>query len=174
LSKLQVARKSIFASENAGITRPELEYAIAHCLSFKDLNFFLLVFANGEAEVLDQVELELNYGSGLLAETPHILININAACKKIFPKLRLPAPSLAYSLSEKELDIISAIRAGEYDDIEIHLRDGEIHRLELKERHREADISLAEFLKKASYGEMTIKIQDGRPVLTELVTSKKI
>ena len=88
--------------------------------------------------------------------------------------MSIPLPFFAPYLDEKELSVIEAIREGRHDEIEVRLRDGSVERIELKERRKGGIRGIDDLLSKISFGEMTIKVQDGKPVLTELVEKRKV
>ena len=129
LNALKTVKDSVFKAIKKGVTRPDFEYAIAHGVLVKKTTFFLLVFSDGGAEVLDQEQIDFNRGLGLLSEQSYLTLNINALCKQIIPSLSIPLPFFAPYLDEKELSVIEAIREGRHDEIEVRLRDGSVERI---------------------------------------------
>lgn len=174
LETLQAVRNSIFKVPKNHATRPDFEYAVAHCLVKKNSSFFLLVFSEGRADVIDQDQLDFNKALGLLSGESYLTISINAICKQVIPSLSIPINPISTHLDEKELSVVNAIREGRYDQIEVHSRDGKVNRIELKERRQGRQEKIDELISKISFGEVTVKFQNGKPVLTEVVESRKV
>jgi len=174
LESLEIARHAIFdLPDRPGVKRVEFEYAVAHCLFRRRSKFMILMFRDGHAEVINEDEFDLNRSVGLLDYDSFLTINLNRLCKKHMPSVDIPASSFKIHLTDKELSVIESIRAGEYDVVEVHRRDGEIDLIKCRSNKQAAAKKLDELARKIEFGEFTVKVQKGKAVVTQVSESKK-
>ncbi len=174
LDTLEIARRAIFdMPDRPGKKRVELEYAVAHCVFLRRSKFMIIMFSDGHAEVLNEDEFDLNRTVGLLDYDSFLTINLNRICKKHLPSVEIPSSGFKVDLSDKELSVVASIRAGEYDVVEVHRRDGEIDRIKCRSNKQTVVKKLDELARKIEFGEFTVKVQKGKAVVTQFSESKK-
>lgn len=176
LDRLEIARRAIFdLPDRPDTKRVEFEYAVAHCVFLKRYRFLILVFGDGHAEVLseDQFDLNRNRSAGLLDYESFLTINLNRLCKKHLPSIEIPPSGFKVDLSDKELSVIESLRAGKFDVVEVHRRDGEIDLIRRRSKKQAAAKKLDELARKIEFGEFTVKVQKGKAVVTQVSETKK-
>ena len=76
-------------------------------------------------------------------------------------------------ITQKELEIMHAIRQDKYDAITIIFNNGDISRIETKTHHIAEDEKLIDMIQKVSHGNFTIKKKDGKIVFIEKTEKRK-
>ncbi len=175
LDLLRIARRAIFeVPERPAIVRPDFEYAVANCLSENPNRFLVVFFSDGFAEVTDEATLELSIESTLFTPDSYLAVDLNHCCKNVSPKTPLPQFRVKLALSDEETSVIESVRSGQYDVVEVHSADGKVDRIKCRSRTNKTANQLDDLAKRMKYGEFTVKVQDGKATLTEVVESKKV
>jgi len=114
---------------------PQLEYYISLALVNKPV--FLLIFASGESYPVTDNEFQINreYSSN----SHHIQININHILQNIFPDKDLtPKFKPSFELNMDERKVIQMLRLGNFNEINLTLKEG------LDEKLEEPEINIQE------------------------------
>ena len=166
LEKLREVHKTLNPSSLA------FETGIALCLRTPPIPVFIAVFDDGTAEVATLTSLRVtDYLVGY--EHPYIRINLNTLCCEILGTDKLmPARTDAIDLMSEEHDVISALRDKQADEVKVILKDGSINRVE-KTKSFKGNQHLADLLNDLNFGEMTVNVENGKPVSTKITKKTK-
>lgn len=152
--------------------REIFECGVALCMMRKGIS--LIVFSDGHIEITPRSALTMNESMSTFRETTYLVVSLNRCLEQIFPDKSYLPPLDMFELSAKEISILSTLRSGEYDEITIQLKNGDLERIDTKKGHIGEAEKLADTLSKFSYGDLTIKKQAGKIVFSEVVTKAKL
>jgi len=150
--------------------RPLTVLEIAICLCTKRLPIFVVVLADGNADIADPASLELT--DRWLGYHHHIRICLNNIVREIIgvdgddlkpipPRLTGLSEGDRHLLNEKEKELLQVARSGKNDELHVLFRDGEIFQID-ETKMVEGARSIADALTEINYGEINIKIENGR------------
>lgn len=116
------------------------------------------MFSDGYIDIVPKrvfTSYELNSN---LKELAYLVIDLNRCLELFFDYMDLSS-SDDFVLSKKEISILSVLRAGNYDEISIQMKNGVIDRIDTKARHLENIGKLSDILNKVVNGDFIIKKQ---------------
>lgn len=149
-----------------------LECGVALCMMRKGIN--LIVFSDGHIEVVPRSAIIENESIGYFKETAYLVISLNTCLSRILHN-RDYSPNLdTFQLSQKEMAILAELRAGEYDEVTIKMKNGDVDRIDTKAKHIGEIGKLSDILNKVAFGEFRISKEDGKIVLIEETKKEKL
>jgi len=148
------------------------EFGVALCMVRKAV--YLVVFPDGMIELATRDSLAFSESLGYFTDTSYLVVNLNHCLKQLFPTVNFTPDLDSFQLSEKERTILLGLRRGDYDEIRIQMRDGDIERIDTKTNHLHEIGRLADILNKISYGEVTIKKANGKILFVEEIQKEKV
>lgn len=170
LEKLRVTYDNLF-TVNGKPNSWKFDFAMALCLLSKPVPMFIVVFNDGDAEVATLADLEAT-DAWVGYQHPYIRINLNTLCCEMYNKEKyLPALSMKGAITKKEQELVDSIRQGEDDEINLHLKDGKIDRID-KTKKIAGGGKIADLLH-MDFGEITIQVADGKPVYARQVKKER-
>lgn len=148
-----------------------LECGVALCMMRKGIN--LIVFSDGYIEVIPRSAIMENESIGYFKETAYLVISLNNCLSRILHN-RDYSPTLdTFELSKKEIAVLAELRAGEYDEITVKMKNGDVDRIDTKAKHIGEIGKLSDILNKVAFGEFRISKEDGKIVLLEETKKEK-
>lgn len=175
LEKMKKGYETLFFPENVGSpskNKKLLEFGISLCLMRKAI--YLIAFSDGCIELATQDNINTSEAIGLLRETSYLVINLNNCLSQLFPKINFQPQLNTFELTDKEVSILSMLRDGDCNEIVVHMKNGDIDRIDTKTKHVGEIGKLADILNKVSHGNFIIKKQDGKIVCVETTKKKKV
>ena len=170
LETLRNAHQTLFFCNNKPY--PALEAAFGMVL--RRMPIFVTIFQDGEADIATEECIEFSERiRGQLP--PFIRIPINELVGEILgnaDKLK-PKYTNKLEMNETEMDALLSLRSGEYDSVNMRARDGKIERVEKKRKVEGAAERIIDLLKETDFGEVTVKVENGKPVYTEVTKKEK-
>jgi DNA-binding transcriptional MerR regulator len=167
LEKLRETHKSLSPS-----TSIEFEAALALCFQKPATPVFVVVFDDGYAEVATLRSLRITeYMVGY--ELPYIRINMNALCCQMLGNASLMPPlKMPIELVGSEQEIVEALRGADNSEVRFLVNKGDIEEIQ-QVKKLEGLQHIATLMQKISHGEVTVKIENGRPVHTTTIKKKR-
>lgn len=168
LDEILIVKKQLF--QNVVQKFKLIDFAIMH--SVLSNPYLMLVYSDGKISVMSAK----TYSSVIAKEPlpPHITFNFFHLAKNIFPNnnfsLGIENPDFE-SISSNEMKLLFYLRTGNYDEIKIRLKSGEIYLLEGKKKIQQYD-NLMEIIRQANYQNIEIKTENGR--ISHIETTEKI
>lgn len=162
-------QSTFFSPAKNQVEIPILEFSIFRCMIRKPI--VVIVYADGWCEYLTKSDYEFNLQIGLLEEKAYLVVNLNQCVRSVLPKIDAPEYPLTVTPTEAELEVIGKLRKGEFDELNIQLKNGEIHSLKTIYKSNEDVLGLIE---KLEYGECKIVRQKGKTVLTQVSELQRI
>jgi DNA-binding transcriptional MerR regulator len=135
---------------------------------------YLVIFSDGYIELANRETLSAGESLGLLQDSSYLVISINNCLKNIFPNNDLRPHLNNFQLSEKEISILSALRTGGYDEINIHKKNGDVDRIDTKTTHMGEIGKLSDILNTVTNGDFVIKKKDGKISFVEKINKEKV
>lgn len=177
LEKIKKSYKTAFYDLNTGKNETyELEFAILMAMMKRPI--YGVVFPDGWFEIISDSGIQITniVYRGDIENLSYISISINKCLKRIFPKKDFgPEIDLPNLLSKSEENILEVIREGNFDEVSIIFKNGEIDRIDTKETsNKESVEKIMNMIQKTKFGDFKIKIQDGQIVFTEANQKKKV
>jgi len=172
LDKIVALKKSLeLHSDEIKISKmPLLEMYVRYVLS-NVKPFYLIVREGGQGSVGFRNEVELHKELGFVGN--HICINLNDIMKRVFPNANLELEfKVDWKLNEAEEDLIRLIRSGEFKEIEIKTREGNINTIDALELIKEQS-RFREIANNYDFQDITSKYREGRLVAIERKVKKK-
>lgn len=150
----------------------EFETGLALCFQKPSTPVFVVVFDDGSAEVATLRSLRVtDYMVGY--DLPYIRINLNALCCQVLGSDKLMPPRLPpLELLDKEREVFKLLHEGGADEVRLRLKDGAVSEIESVKKHEGAQ-RIADLMQDINYGEITVKIERGKPVHTTTVKKKR-
>ncbi|HAT1793404.1 TPA: MerR family transcriptional regulator [Legionella pneumophila] len=131
------------------------EFGILSCIMRKSIN--LIVFLDGHAQIVSGNMILLNESVSYFTETSYLVINLNRCLAKVFPDKDFSPRLDSFELSTNETLALAQLRLGNYDEIIIKMKNGDIERINTNNIHKGNEIGiLADILNKVENG--TIRI----------------
>lgn len=157
LEKLRVSYKTL------GPSSLWFEVGLALCLQKRAVPVFVVVLDDGTAEVATLHSLRItDYMVGY--DHPYIRVNLNTLCAEFFNSNKLMPPRVpAVELLDQERRIINSVRDQQLSEVKLHLKNGEIERLETTERFTELQ-NISNLMGDIGYGEITVQVENGKTV----------
>lgn len=149
-----------------------LEFGIFMCMLKKAI--YLIVFSDGHIEMADKNAITRSESLGYFNEPSYIVISLNNCLTRIFPEKDFKPNLDTFELSKKEISILYEIRFGNYDEVSIHFKSGELDRIDMKTKHIQEIGKLTDILNKVSYGDFSIKRQNGKITYVEEIKKEKL
>ncbi|HOX86596.1 MAG TPA: MerR family transcriptional regulator [bacterium] len=171
IEKIQKARKKLTGGKGFdGSEYPLLEFYVARAFTSR-VPCFLLVFEDGRAEPLSDVQL--NLGTQLRLFGNCIRISLNYILQEIYADLDLK-PQFEHNLylNPSEFELMSMIRMQNFESIKIKLNDGQIEMLEAS-RSEKVERRIIDILKEDKYQNIEIKQNNGNIVYINKTVKKK-
>lgn len=134
----------------------------------------LIVFSDGYIEVVPRGAVTYSESTEYFNEMSYLVISLNACLNRFFPNKNFSPNLDTFELSDKEIAILAELRSGDFDEINIHMINGDIHRFDTKTKHMGEIEKIADILNNVSYGEFTIKKVNGKISFIESVTKNKV
>ncbi|MDO8742464.1 MAG: MerR family transcriptional regulator [bacterium] len=171
LEKLQFVKKCLLKPLDNSVTLLEFYVATAKATSH-DSECFVLVTRDGVADIATRSELESTEIAGRLPKS-YVKVRLNDYVERVSKKqgiVTINEPSL--TVSKKELDLLLAVRKGDFQTIEVRLENGEIKRLAgtqsvNKINDKKIWETLKEMLSNGDFQDITLKQRDGSVVLIQ-------
>jgi len=135
---------------------------------------YLVIFSDGYIELANREALSAGESLGLLQDSSYLVISINNCLRDIFPDNDLRPHLNNFQLSDKEISVLSALRIGKHDEINIHKKNGDVDRIDTKTTHTGDIGKLSDILNTVSNGDFVIKKKDGKISFIEKVNKKKV
>lgn len=173
LDKLRVTYQMLWKRRYQGAKRvyPWLEIAIALCKL--RVQVVLVVLEDGYAEITTPESLEL---SDMMTGTPSLIrLNVNNIWREIVGDKDgkyIPTPRLAFDLKDSEIDAYAAMHNTDTGAVQVHLKDGHITRIDTSKQVEGAE-RIVDILKETHFGEITMKVENGKAVHTQMVKKEK-
>lgn len=171
LEKIAIAQKCVLQYSKKLKAYPYFEYYTARAISSTD-DPYIVVLEDGTADIGTQEDIEFN--KLLMNSKNMLLISLKVVLKQLGEDVVEPAPLV--SLTTKESEIITALRTGQYDDINIKLKDGEIIETQNSRTYHgkpEIDEIYKNIEKKKEFAEVIIKFQKGVGEMVKVVKKKR-
>ncbi len=171
IEKIQQARKKLTGGKGFdGSEYPLLEFYVARAFTGR-VPCYLLIFENGRAEPLSDVQLTL--GTQLRLFGNCIRISLNYILQEIYPELDLK-PQFEHNLylNPSEFELMSMIRMQNFESIKIKLNDGKIEMVEAS-RSEKVEKRIIDILKDDLYQNIEIKQDNGNIVYINKTVKKK-
>jgi len=152
---------------------PYLDLFLTLKLANPKKDFYILVYPDGQADIGAIHEIEFSELSGYIKHG-YIKISLQTILNSLFKGDDMPITNrIRLELDGKEVDILENIRNGEYEEIVIKLKNGDITRIKKKEVRDPSDAiaQIRSLVKDVDYGEITLKLKDGKIVHFENQTS---
>ncbi len=164
--------KESFEWDKKAETYPFFEFAIVQSIFSKDDHFFYLTL-NGEAGLIKESTLQT-------AKTFHgastmLTVSLKHVLSEVIKK-DIPIPTSLHYVSEPEMAIIYAMRAGDYSEINLKNKLGKPHILKTKKKIKgdQSKKLIQEVRSRGSYGEILTRIEKGYGQVTELIEKTKL
>lgn len=136
-------------------------------------NTYLIVEDDGTAEVLSELDLELNRDAGELPDS-YYLINLNALFHKFFGDKFKVWDSNSHCISEDEAAVLESLRSDtESDTFTIQRKDTKITLIR-KQCNKKPDGDLHNTINSIGYGSVEQKIVDGKVVAVKIIKQEKV
>ncbi len=169
LETLRKTRKTLFFFNN----KPSPALEVAFGMALKKMPVFVVVFKDGEADIamLECVEFTETLSGQM---HPFIRIPINSLIDEILGRedgLK-PEYSSKVEVDESELDALENLRSGEYHSVNMLSKGGKISRVETRRKVDGAE-RIIDLLKETGFGEVTVKVENGKAVHTEVTKKEK-
>ncbi len=164
LSSLKTAYQTTnFFNGDESKPTPLLEFGVALCLLKNPV--FLIVFSDGWVEILRKCDIEHSKVAGLLRDS-YLTINLNRICEIVLGGSGKEEFKYAMELDNNSLKVLSLIYEGKLDSLEIKFKDGKPQSLKKVMKTNPA-VDIEGIMKGIEYGELKIKIQDGKTQIVE-------
>lgn len=160
-----------------------LECGVLFCMMRRGM--CLVVFSDGYMEVVPHNAVATmkivpreaeatNESIGFLKDPLFIVVSLNNCLEKVFPG-RDYSPRLdTFSLTENEINLLHEIRCGDFDEIMVCMKNGDLFQIDAKKKHMGDDIGkLSEILNRVSYGNFVIKKENGKIQFIETTEKKR-
>lgn len=160
-----------FNSLNYVDDRPSynLEAAIGMCLKREPV--FAIVFNDGHTELAAPDCLQ--FTDAIVGYQPYIRINLNLLWCEILGKNNYrPKPPSLSELTNAEMDAINAMRDESHDTVQVSLKQGDIMRIDTSKKVDGAQ-RIVDLLQETEFGEITMKVENGKAVHTQVVKKEK-
>lgn len=151
---------------------PVLEVAIGMCL--KRYPVFLVVMNDGQADIANQPSIE--FTDELHGYRPFIRINLNTIFREIMGDRTgkyAPLGHASFQLDGTEMDMLESIHDQNSDSVNVIKKDGNIARIETRKKV-EGAARIVDLLNETGFGEVTVKVENGKPVHTEILKKRKL
>lgn len=147
-----------------GITDRRFEVAVALCLQ-REL-VLMITFDDGASELFRKKDFNYALSLGSLAAKSYVTINLNKCVEAVTSRGHA---ELNYSppLSETEQETIDLVRSGDFDRIELLLKNGTPIKLSKIKKQQKGNLQLDGLAQAIEYGEMKVKISDGKIQIIE-------
>lgn len=172
VDQIRLVKESL--SENskvAKVSMPLLEYCTMLAL-YGRMPVLLMVFSDGSAMPIPYEEYKMNIITHGLKN--HIHIDINEILQRFFPEMDIrPAYPLEFYLTYEEAELLSFIREGEYERVEVRFKNKKMEIIEAVER---LDVSkrMVDILKEQKYQSIEVIKKDDVIVSIVRKIKKKI
>lgn len=169
LEALRKTRETLFLCNN----KPYPALEVAFGMALKKMPVFVAVFKDGGADIamLECIEFTETLSGQM---HPFIRIPINSLVNEILGREdgMKPEYSSKVEVYESELDALENLRSGEYHSINMLSKDGKISRVETRRKVDGAE-RIVDLLKETGFGEVTVKVENGKAVHTEITKKEK-
>lgn len=135
---------------------------------------YLVIFSDGYIELANREALVTAESMGMLQDSSYLVVSINNCLKNIFPKKDWTPRFNNFQLSDKEISILEALRMDDYDEINIHMKNGDIDRIDTKTKHMGDIGKLSDILNTVTNGDFIIKKKDGKISFIEKTNKEKV
>jgi hypothetical protein len=152
-------------------TYPWLEVVIALC-RFRE-PVVLVVFEDGYAEIATPESLAVN--DFMVGIRSRLCININDIYREITGDdagKYIPRKHNLFALNQEEISAITALGDVENGALKLHVQDGKVTRIDTS-KQVEGAARIVDILKETEFGEVTVKVANGKPVHTQMVKTEK-
>lgn len=173
LERLRDANKSIMKCES-GDSYPIFELYLMYAWRSEE-DPYIIMWLDGHTEVLNSDEIEkakILYGS-----QHFIAISLKQILKDIGLK-SMKESKILYLLEDEEVDLISEIRFGNNQEIDVSVRGGKVTGLKAKNKIIGSTIDrmrlFEEARKEQIYGSITIKFENGVEQFAEVIKSSRV
>lgn len=147
------------------------EYAIIYSIVVEPM-ILVIEAEGGIPKLLSKSDYKL-----LLEEADlpiHIHINILNLCEQEFPnnsfKISFKSPNS--NLSEQEITLLYCLRTGDYSEMKIKMKNGEICHIEGHKKH-DPSARIMDLIKSHDYQDISIKVSDGKIVCINNIEKTK-
>jgi len=176
LDTLKLTYKSLWKRRYGGSKRvfPWLEVAIAFCRLRTQV--ILVVQEDGYAEITTPESLLL---SDMLTGVPSLIrINVNNIWREVVGDKEgkyIPIQRAPFGLQENQMDACAAIQDADDGTVTMHLKDGKVTRIDTSKQVDGAEriTDIINEVKETGFGEITMKVENGKTVHTQMVKKEK-
>lgn len=173
LDTLKLTYKSLWKRRYIGSKRvyPWMEVAMAWCQLRRQV--ILVVQEDGYAEITTPEGLAL---SDMLTGVPSLIrINVNNIWREVRGDKDgkyIPIQHAPFGLQPNEIDACAAMQETDDGAVTMHLKDGKITRIDTSKMVDGAE-RIGDILKETNFGEVTMKVENGKAVHTQMVKKEK-
>lgn len=173
LDTLKLTYKSLWKRRYGGSKRiyPWMEVAIALCQLRRQV--ILAVREDGYAEITSPASLAL---SDMLTGVPSLIrINVNNIWREVIGDKDgkyIPVERVPFGLQPNEIDACAAMQDTDDGAVTMHLKDGKVTRIDTSKKVDGAE-RIGDILKETHFGEVTMKVENGKAVHTQMVKKEK-
>jgi DNA-binding transcriptional MerR regulator len=170
--KIAIVKESLSISKpKNGVYYPFLDYWITAVLMRETV--FLVVLNDGNASIGNNHQILMAEGVGFL-KGHHLRINLNKIVQKFYKKDISPKQDLYHlPIDSQELDIIEAVRAGNYESVKVKFNKGKVDVME-KTEDINIEQKIIEILKESKFQNIEIRQKDDKVVSIKRTTQKKL
>jgi DNA-binding transcriptional MerR regulator len=162
IEQIKKIKNSLSKESNvAKVPMPMLEFCVSEALARKE-PYVLLVFDDGSAIPISYHDFKINITDYELND--HIYISLNRILQHLLPNSKLnPINKLEYYPSKKEFELLSFIKKGDFERIEIKFKGKKMETLKATER-LDFKKHVTEVLKEKEYQTMQVIRKGGKIV----------
>lgn len=160
--------------------RRHLEVALGLAIRKEPVAVFVLVFDDGTADI--GTEHCIDFTDHIFGYQTFLRINVNAVLKRIFPQTetvcaawrRIPdtLQPRGEILNEGEKSLLDSVRDKKNHEVRANLKEGKVTDIESTKKIDKPNVF--ETLKDMNYGEVTIQVENGKPVYGRVKRKKKV
>ena len=162
-------QSTFFSVAKPSMKIPIFEFSVFRCMLRDPM--YMIVFSDGWCEYLFKHDYEFNLQIGVLDEKSYLVVNLSKCVRSVLPSIETPSYPLMIEATGPELEVIQKLRNGELEELKIQFKDGRVHNLASVYR---TDAEIDSLVKQIEYGELTIKFQNGEPILKRVSEQNRI
>lgn len=161
LKIIKAIREKLFNEVQPGFRM--IDFAIIH--SVLRSPYIMMVSPNGSINLTTSALYSETIKKAVLP--PHIMFNFFHLAKEIFPNnnfdVAMANPDKLPELTDEEMKILYYIRTGDFKEIKIKMKEGEVYLLEAQQE-MQVNEKLMDIISKSAYQDIAIKITDNKIV----------
>lgn len=176
LRKFGLPLETLRTTFNTLVTRrgkPHNSLEMAIILCSQKTPVFVMVLDDGFADIV--VHDSIKFMELVGGYKSYLLINVNNIWREIMGDTEgkyIAEPPMAVAVAKSEAEALTALRNKANDAVKVHLQGGNITRIDTTKQVDGAE-RIADLLKETNFGEVTVKVENGKAVHTEMVKKAK-